>query len=61
MCAILGLIGIGLVLIMPTLMTEISLFLDEVEENNPGIFGSNGALAQGVTHTHPIERMGDSL
>ncbi|PUU72688.1 major facilitator superfamily domain-containing protein [Tuber borchii] len=47
MCAILALIGIGLVLIMPTLMTEISLFLDEVEENNPGIFGSNGAYAQG--------------
>ncbi|RPA97524.1 MFS general substrate transporter [Choiromyces venosus 120613-1] len=47
MCAILALIGIGLVLIMPTVMAEISLFLNEVEENNPGIFGSNGAYAQG--------------
>ena len=58
MCAILALIGIGLVLIMPTLMTEISLFLDEVEENNPGIFGSNGAYAQGVTHTPNRENGG---
>ncbi|PWW75615.1 MFS general substrate transporter [Tuber magnatum] len=47
MCAILALIGIGLVLVMPTMMAEISLFLDEVEENSPGILGSNGAYAQG--------------
>ncbi|KAG0138062.1 major facilitator superfamily domain-containing protein [Tuber indicum] len=47
MCAILALIGIGLVLVLPTMMAEISLFLDEVEEKNPGILGSNGAYAQG--------------
>ncbi|CUS15160.1 unnamed protein product [Tuber aestivum] len=47
LCAILALIGIGLVLIMPTMMAEVSLSLDEVEENNPGILGKNGAYAQG--------------
>jgi hypothetical protein len=48
MCAVLVLIGTSLSLIGAPLMAEITLFLQEVEELEPGVFGSNGAYAQGV-------------
>lgn len=51
MSALLVLLGIALALIIPPVMAEITLFLQELEDKKPGIFGANGAYAQGV-RTH---------
>lgn len=48
MCAILALLSIGLVFVIPPVMAEITLVLQELEEEKPGRFGANGAYAQGV-------------
>lgn len=48
MSALLVLLGIAFVLVIPPVMVEITLVLQELEEKKPGIFGANGAYAQGV-------------
>lgn len=48
MSVLLVLLGIGFALIVPPVMTEITLILQELEARKPGIFGENGAYAQGV-------------
>lgn len=53
MSALLVLLGIAFVLVIPPVMVEITLVLQELEEKKPGIFGANGAYAQGVrTYTN---------
>lgn len=50
MCAVLAFVGFSVVLMAPPLMAEITHFLQEVEEKEPGVFGRNGAYAQGVSN-----------
>lgn len=52
MCALLALLGTGLVLIIPPVMAEITLILHDLEARKPGRFGSKGAYAQGVCIVH---------
>lgn len=52
MSALLVLLGIAFALVIPPVMAEITLALRELEEKKPGIFGPNGAYAQGV-RTYP--------
>lgn len=54
MCAVLVLLGAGLVLTTPPVMAEIALILQELEEKKPGRFGANGAYAQGVCMSCPV-------
>lgn len=50
-------LGIGFALIMPPVMAEITLILQELEAEKPGVFGGNGAYAQGVRiHINPGTR-----
>jgi MFS family permease len=46
LCALLSLIGVGLVLVMSPLMAEITYVVEAKEKKNPGLYGSNGAYAQ---------------
>lgn len=53
MSALLVFIGIAFALLIPPVMAEITLIIQELEGKKPGIFGANGAYAQGVRkHTH---------
>lgn len=53
MSALLVLLGIAFALVIPPVMAEITLILQELEGEKPGIFGANGAYAQGVRkNTH---------
>lgn len=53
MSALLVPIGIAFALLITPVMAEITLILQELERKKPGIFGVNGAYAQGVRkHTH---------
>ncbi|KAH6683125.1 MFS transporter-like protein [Halenospora varia] len=45
-CALLALIGVGLTLVMPPLMAEITYVVEAKEKERPGRFGSTGAYAQ---------------
>lgn len=62
MSALLVLLGIGFALMVPPVMAEITLILQELEAGKPGIFGANGAYAQGVRiHSNPGIRCGELL
>lgn len=44
--ALLVLIGVGLALVMPPIMAEITYVVEAKERKNPGVFGDKGAYAQ---------------
>ncbi|KAJ5182542.1 hypothetical protein N7492_000158 [Penicillium capsulatum] len=46
LCAILGITGMCVDLSEPALLVEIQKVLDDMETQNPGVFGENGAVAQ---------------
>ncbi|KAF4626870.1 hypothetical protein G7Y89_g11285 [Cudoniella acicularis] len=46
LCALLALIGVGLTLVLPPLMAEITYVVEAKERERPGRFGSTGAYAQ---------------
>lgn len=46
LCALLGLIGIGLAFALTPLLTEITSVVEFEEKKQPGIFGKTGAVAQ---------------
>jgi nitrate/nitrite transporter NarK len=48
LCAFMAFIGFGLCLGLTTL-AEVQLFLDDLERAHPGMLGTNGATAQGVS------------
>lgn len=47
LCALLALVGLCVAVTAPPLMIEINLGVAAVEKRNPGLFGRNGAVAQG--------------
>lgn len=46
LCALLAFIGLGLCLVMPPLMAEITYVVEAKEKEKPGCFGPTGAYAQ---------------
>lgn len=49
LCALLTLIGAGFDFTMPALMVELQCVLDDMEAEEPGVFGDNGATGQGFS------------
>lgn len=47
-CVLLTFVGVGMALVVAPVMAEISLVVSDLEEQKPGRFGPNGALAQAV-------------
>ncbi|TAQ90854.1 hypothetical protein B7494_g797 [Chlorociboria aeruginascens] len=47
LCALLAFIGLALALVLPPILAEITLVLEDMEKQKPGRFGTKGAYAQG--------------
>lgn len=48
---VVSLVFVGIALTLATTMAEVTIFIAQMEDDNPGIFGENGAFAQGVKHS----------
>lgn len=47
LCALLVLIGLSFAIGLPPLLAEVSYLIDAEQREHPGVFGNNGAVAQG--------------
>lgn len=52
-CVLLALVGVASALVIAPVMAEVSAVVNDLEEQKPGRFGPNGALAQAVSPPFP--------